>query len=1033
MPRVCKPIQPLNKRAEKKDIPLNTAKKYVDNFYKKLSYTAGLLSDGNVEFLKMRQMLDTALHGMINNEISQVGRSDFFASWMSAVVGWRREFFSDGFSLGGSINERLLRGTNAAYNVFSVWVQSHAQPLVTRHTKYLSDLLPNLSNKEIEILLHDAAIVGGTEDLIEALGESVGAQNHLNKRLTDFFTRLQGLGLDDAAIKQVYTNGKEYSGIYKQGQAYLQSVGVNIKRLEGYVPIVFDNRIKQAVSSKIGTFDELMGATFGGEVASSVVGSNAKKARLAYIDYVINDVDITYEKFRKLIPDLTKETVVDWSMDADKFKLEVLAPLSPTAIEKLLDESVLSRIPSMHSTIVDLLVRREGLPIGLAEDILLTNPQKALEQWAGSLETITRESFAFNDLLTNGIEKGWVVDLAVAELHPNQFIKLGTVPGVVDKYPGAIGIAVGQQYVHKIVARQLAAVLELNANPISTSILGQAIDKFSQFSGYLKKGVLGNPVSAIAQYTQNVVQVVSAVGSPMFMPKATTDVFKVLSGGLEALSDLPTIKFGDETVSERELFTQILLTRANTDVTAGITGINKLNKEGLQAAFKYDFKAAVNRGLINARYAPLKTLQGIPAATVDALFKPVAFSNFIGDMSARYAIVLTLNNPSGQVLNFLTGGGTKVPKTVREALEYADEYIGFMDAKSELLGFASQYIRPFASYIMNYPGQVMRHAMRHPRRFHNALRYYNHNAIAQDRESNGYDKQSWQRNKMLVPVWTTPDGQRVHFDPGSVSGDLSAISLFDNTAKLLTRLSGGNTTDEIADLKARTNKAGATFDFLSSMLEGNYVETIVDAFTGADTFTGGAPTAASGYKTTTLFNIKMSPQLKALSLLVAPFANQLDRSLPPEIVGKRERRTADGLRILDEGVPGIFGNIPESGGYRGDAATNTTLGAVGLRPVYVDSSLAVVSNYNDLTQVIADGLSVQKYLISKGRQGEPEFAVITKAIYDAKVLQIDVDKYALENDVTPNFAVKEIKRLRNAPANAALKVINQSPGSRFAP
>jgi hypothetical protein len=1031
MAKACKPVKPLSKRSLKKDIDINTTKRYIDNYYKKLAYTAGLLSNGNAEFLKMRQMLDTALHDMINVEVNHVGRSDFFASWLAGVVGWRKEILGNSFSLGGSVNERLLRSTNAAYNTLTVWVQSYAQPLVIRHKEYLREVLPNLSTKEVEILLHDSAIVGGTEEMIEALSDSDGAVQHLNKRLTKFFEDLQAKGLTDDQIVRIYENGKEYSNVYKQGQAYIQSVGGDISRLHGYVPIVFDKRIKDAVSTRFESFAALINNTFIA-TGQEIVGSSTSKARLDYIDYVINDVDITFAKFEKIIPGLTKEQVISWATDADKFKLEVLDKLLTNDISDLLEEGVLSRIPSMHSTIVDLLVRKEGLPIGLAEEVLLTDPKLALEQWGSSLERITKESFAFNDLMGNGIEQGWVVGAEIANQFPKQFIPLSSIPAVTKLFPGTIGIAVGQQYVHKIVARQLAAVLELNTNPVSASILGIALDKFGQFTNYFGKGLIANTVSAIAQYTQNFTQVISAVGSPVYMPKATHDVFKVLGGGIEALGTEKYIKFGEDTLSEQELFTQLLLTRGSTSLNE-VTGVGKLSLENLKQIFRYDVKAAVKRGLINARYAPAQTLQDIPANIVNTLFKPVAFSNFISDISARYAIVLTLNNPTTRAVDFALGG-TKwtSPKSVREALEYADEYIGFMDAKSELLGVASRYIRPFASYIMNYPGQVVRHAMRHPRRFYNAMKYYHHVSISEDREGNGYDKASWQRNKMLVPMWEDKrTKQKVFFDPSTVVGEFSTLNLLEQTMNNLERFRGGTTSDKIADLKAKTNPAGAFTDFVGGFFEGNYTETILDALKGADSFTGGTPSAESGFKTTTLFNIEMSKQFKAIVLLAAPFANSIDRSLPPEITGKRELRTPDGSTVLEAGVPGIFGNVPESGGYQGNPTINAGLGAVGLRPVYADTAMAIVNNVNELDSVISEGTRVQRYLISKNKQGTKEFEQVTKAIYDAKLLKIDVDRYAIDNGVTPSFAIKMIKQNLNKPSGEALKIINQNPGAQF--
>jgi hypothetical protein len=556
--------------------------------------------------------------------------------------------------------------------------------------------------------------------------------------------------------------------------------------------------------------------------------------------------------------------------------------------------------------------------------------------------------------------------------------------------------------------------------------MGQILTIFGKYSGYVKKSMLGNPVSAIAQLTQNTIAVVSAVGSPTYMPKGVSNVFKLMAGGLEAFDDTNAyIKFGTEAITERELMTRIVMTRGSNNLNTELTGVNQLNTTKLSQMWQHDFKAGIERAKLNLRFMPVSTIVGSPGAVVDQMFKPVAFANFVSDIAGRYAIVATLNNPTlAAANNFLSR--TSTPQSVEEALQYADEYLGFFDAKSELSSVASTYIRPFAAYLMNAPGQVLRHAMRHPRRFYNTMRYYHHHAISSARENNGYDLNSWQRDKMLVPVWEDKaTGQKVFFDPSTMVGEFATLGLIDQTLNTLTRLTGGTTRNKIADLEARVNPAKTAGNFLGSLIEGNYFETINSAITGRNPFTGADPTAESGFKTATLFNIPMSPQIRAILLLGMPAANQLDRMLPAQISGQREIRDVTGLGVARKGVPGIFGNVPESGGYNGDFFTNVGLGSVGLRPTYADTALNVVNNASDVDRVIADGTRVQRYLIQRGRQSSNEFALVTQAIRDAQMLKLDINRYALEKNLTPPEAIKLIKSELNRPVSDALRYINK--------
>jgi hypothetical protein len=1022
----CKVIKPLTPMSLKQEIDIGTTKRYVSNYYTKLKHSAGLLGGGQQEFLKLREALDTSLHGLINNTVQRVGKADFAASWMSAVIGWRKSGLSENFSLGGSINERLLRGTNAAYNVFSMWVQSHAQPVVIRHHEYLRSLLPNASTKELEILIHDSAVVGSTGELMELLASSYGGKRFLDKRLTSFMENLDAIGLTEAQALQVIENGKEYAELYKTGQAYLLDNGVDMARFAGYVPLLFDKRISEAVGKRFKTFQQLIDNTFV-NVGNDILGTSAKSdPRLTYVDYVINDIEITKARLGGAFPGVNTDDIMRWADDPDVFKLEVLDKLKPGEIEELLKDGTLSRVPSMHSTIVELLVRKEGLPAGVAEEVLLTDPKLALKQWTQSLERITKESFAIKDMLTNGVTNGWVVDAAIANAHPEQFIELSTLPLLTKFFPATLSTAIGQQYVHQIVARQLNAVLELNSNPIAASVLGDYLDTFGKFAGYLQKSLLSNPVSVITQLTQNAIQTVSAVGAPVYLPKAMNDVFKVLSGGIESLGTERYIKFGAEEISEQELMLRLLATRGSTDL-GSLQGIKSLSREHLKSIFQYDYRAGIERAKLNLRYMPLKTIAGLPIEAVNKAFAPVAFSNFIGDVSSRYAIVLTLNNPAMAGANkFLSRAGSQ--DSVEAALQYADEYIGLFDSKSEFLGVASRYIRPFASYVMNAPGQTLRHAMRHPRRFANTMKFYHHYAITEDRESAGYDKKSWQRGKLLIPLWHNKEtGEKVMMAPGSVSSNIALLDQVDALFNASTRLTGGNTRDKIADLEARVNPAKAQGDFLGSIIEGNYFQTISDAITGRNPFTGASPTAEQGFTKATLFNVEMTPQLRSLVLLALPAANQIDRALPANISGKREKRSADGTTVLEPGVPGIFGNTPESGGVQGTTPINAGLGVLGLRPVYADTVANIVTNYSDIEGIIKDGQRVQRTLIQRGRGDTQEFAAVTEAIRRAELLKVDINRYAIDNNVQPPEAVRAIKQQYNKPTNDYLKMVNERP------
>jgi hypothetical protein len=1007
---------------------IGKTRNYVDNYYSKLKYASGLLADGSQAFLKMRQNLDNALHGAVNISIESIGTGDWFHNWAASTLSWRKQLFSDELSVAGAINERLMRTSNAAYNVFKDYISSQALPVAKRHFNELKTMLPGVERKTLEQIIHDSAIVGSTDEILEAIGvNSYGGKLYLDKRIESFMTRLTDLGLNQSQIETIIRNGKEYADIYRIGQAYLmEGAGANLERLPGYVPIVFDKKLQKAVTQKFPSFQEVIDKSFL-NVGNDILGSSANKARKEFIDYVINDVAYLKTRLSNIFPDIDDTKILGWIEDADLFKQEVVDVLSDNALETLMKEGTISKIPSMHSTIIETLMRRDGIPAGLAEELFLTDPKLALKQWGETLERITRESFVTRDLVTNGIDQGWVVDKAVADLNPKQFVPMNTIPLFTKFFDPHTAKAVGDQYVHKIVARQLNTVLELNSNPIAAGVLGTSLNAFGRYTSYFGRGILGNPVTATAQVTQNLIQVVSAVGTPAYVPQGLSDAFRFMTKGLDGFSPDSMLKLGDELISERDLMYRIMATRGGLNL-GEITTPGALTVDNFKEFFKHDIKAVVNRGLLNAQMRPLGAIQDVLDEATQLLFKQTAFANYFADVAGRMAILRTIadeDNFPNAVKGLASIFDTKIG-TVEDALRYTDEYISFFDGKSDLASVSGRFVRPFASYLMSAPGQTVRHVMRHPKRFNNALDLYHHYAITADRDNYGYDRASWQRGKMLVPLWENPETkERVMFSPGMLDNTLNTIEFVDNSLNAASRLSGKNTRDKVADLEAFANPAKATADYIGSLWEGNYLETIESAITGRNAFTGGDPSPTDSVKVATWFGIPMSPRMRAIMQMSLPFSNQLERMLPAEIVGKRAVNDPFG-NPLEPAVPSIFGAIPESGGARGNMGVNAGLGVIGVRPIYSDTILNLSRTVGDLERIKSDARDVQRYLLQKGRANDPAFQQATDVIAEADLIILDVNTVAIDEGVTPPKAIQILKQRLDAPNQLLLRSLNES-------
>ena len=1017
-------VKPFTNVSLKNDTPLGKAQEYVNKHYENLRKAAGLLSDNSHQFLKLREYLDTALHGAVSASIDRIESGSWLENWFATTFSWRRKLLSDELSGAGELNERIMRTTNAAVNVFKNFVANEAVPIAKRNYDTLRTMLPDAPRRELENIIHDAAIIASTEEIAESVG--AGGRKYLDKRASEFVQRLGELGLNQAQISQVIDQAKEYADIYRIGQAYLLDVGLEFDRLPGYVPIVFDKGIQDVVTKKIPSFSDVVSSSLL-DSSAGIKGSNASSRRTTFIDYVIEDMALLKEKLGKVMPDITNEKLLEWAEDANAFKQDIISKLTDTAVEQLLEEGIISRIPSMHKDIVETLVRKEGLPLGLAEDVFLTDPVKALKQWAESLEKITAESFALKDLLTNGIAQGYVVGKEVADQHVGHFVKLSDLP-LLDRFSSPhLKKAVGDQYIHVVAAQQLNAVLRLNSEPIQASYLGKALDLFGRYTSYFGKSLLGNPVSAISQITQNAVQVMAAVGNISHLPSGFHDAFKLSTKGFDGFSDTVMFKFGNEVISEKDLVRRMVLTRGGVNIAdIASPGGLKVTMGDIKRIFDYDINQVVRKGLIKFKSNPLGSVTDALGGVSDVLFKQTAMANFFSDVAARMAILRTLNENPSAATGFAGIINSKID-SVESALRYTDEYIGFFDGNSELASLTGRYIRPFFSYLMSAPGQGIRHAMRHPKRFSKALSLYHHYAVTEGRRNYGYDKESWNRSRMLIPLWQNPvTRERVLFAPGAVDNTLNTIEFFDGLFSIATRLTGGNTRDKVADLEARANPAKTVSDFIGSFWAGNYYDSIRNALAGKNSFSGGDPNPIDSVKIATWFGIPMSPHMRAILQMSFPWSNQMERMLPAEVVGKRAVKNALG-NDLEPPVPSIFGAVPESGGARGNFATNLGLGLLGIRPVYSDTILNLTRTQNDLDRIRADAIAVQRYLINKKRMDSEEFRKATQVVREIDLIKIDVNNVAAQEGVDPPEAIRILKQRLGRPANELLRLINSQP------
>ncbi len=1024
----CKLPKPVNKRSVKKDLTLDIVAKTIDNYYSKLkTLSGGVSTEAQLQAMDLGKSLQNSLAGLVDATISRGTKHEFFNAWMSQTLGWRKGLLSEAFGTTGEVQERLLRMTEGVNGVLGNYVQTQTVEVYKMLETIKSYGISSL--KDAQVILHDAAIVSSGSRIITQNSGSEVVARFIQDRTLQFTDRLiSDYGLTNEQVNVILNLGDNYQRVYDDAFTFLRNAGLPIKQLEGYVPVTFDGDFTRLIQEKYNNLDALLGD----------LGNDASKpltARMSYTDFIVSDVATATHMLSGLKTSLGREIyttdILRWSTDATAFKREVIENLSNNAVQQLMDSGAVAKIPSMYSTLVEQFVYKEGVPLGLAQDVLVSNPVQALTEYTLKLKTQLKESMVVQDLLSNGIDKGWLLDKATIDSTGlvDDFINIGNdarLTELISSYVNAPNVvnASKQLYVHKSVAQAMAAIVDFNTNPALLGTMGKVVEIVGKFNAYLGKSMLANPVSAIAQVTQNAVQMYAATGyGGIFrLPTALYEVGEVLFKGLDKIDNTRVvIEVGGESLTKRQLLERLLNTRASNPFNQVGTGSLALNPERLLLSLKNtDYSAIVRKAQWNAKELPvsekvLKVL-GLPGDVVNAAFKPIALSNYLSDTAARYATIMTIADNGYR-------SGTKRFNNVEELLQHADEYFGLFDGSSTVSSSVGRYVMPFFSYMMNYPGQVVRHAWRYPRRFHNVYRFYSAYKQQADRDDlSYYDKASWQKERLMIEVATDPiTGQKVAITPGSVSSEISFLEMIENGIDTSARLFGlGTTNDRVADLQAKIDPAKTIGDFFANSLEGTYLSNAYEVLTNKNPWSGEAQVIEEQYKRATILGVPVSPLTRRVLLFAAPSLNSLDRSLPEAITGRRAVKNAAGVDTVP-GQPGWMGVIPEQGGSIGNRDINSNLGALGLRATQIDTVKNLVGNYNELNTIITDSNRVVKSLTASGRGDSQEARNALEVALIADLYKREIDARASELGVPAPTVFNEARQLRMKPINELLR------------
>lgn len=833
-------------------------------------------------------------------------------------------------------------------------------PSIRQLYSELEVALPLLDKNRVQELLHDHIVIGQFPKL-QNIYDSPVVRTQLAQRYQEHSARMLELGVSPAALSRLDQLAGEISQNFDNARAIAGKYGLDVKVLTngGYFPIQAQDTIKRLLER------------------ASETGRSNKSKQVFDTAALLNS-----SRFSSMpaVLDLEKTAQVLGMSELDlAFRLtepggisaELRKKFSQEQLEKLYNNGTLAQIPALSDELTTFFAEELDMPIdGLGEAIVL-DPVRAIKKYNEELTKATQNSSMVQTAFEEGIARGWVLDESQIRTVRNKkdFIKVGSDKLYQELFRSEqLRETVANLYIHRTVNDQLKALTEANTSLLTLGHIGGGLQAFLKFTGFTKRTMIaaaGLPYIGRV-FGQNAISLNAATRSKGMMQYANgiAEVVQATTNkkGSEVLSSKFFAKVGDKDFSLRDLFDSTLFRRSTDNVS--IVG-EKLDpgsaKEKLMDVFDPQARARFFKHMetYHQRYGSPISGKILPKAEMVAevlnsgsklAYEQLAKANQFLDFSARWTAVRTLAlDPSL--------AGRKQWKDLNELLSYTDEYFNVNEDTGSVGQAIGQYLVPFASFALVAPGVTLRHALRHPWRYSRMMMLY-----AQANASNDLSDSElaqWQKDSYPVFLGKDPEGRRFSVNPGTIDSFLDTTTWAKENFEKFARAAG----EPVGSVKEQVeNKIDPTTDLRNSVADifkrSYLTEGLGAAVFGVDPQTGEKFSEVP--EQDTLLGVGMSRQLRAVLTETLPVLRSLDKALPSFIVGESTIQDPLTFEIKREGKPGLFGNIPTSGG-KGKPKDLDKAGVVGwildtggLTLTQIDPRANLIRTYNDFGYVAND-------------------------------------------------------------------------------
>lgn len=978
----------------------------IQKHYKEIEQQAGVLNEAaRLELNLQRDFVISATN--LTASVPSVAKYNRLESNMAALLGWKRFIWqstSDATSA-GAVRQTLKERADTAGEIVRLLALNKALPKIRQlQREFLLAVKDNVSATRAQELLYDEVVVGNYPKLLN-VSDSALVQERVAAKYLAHKENLLAAGLDDAAQEKLGMLSEEISHAFDEVRYVAGKAGFDIDRLEngGYFPIQATEEFSKFLRANSDTWLEgfqgikelvqkqrttnvpivanldhmarLLSKQLTGisiptkslleldEITAEQVAKAAKAADEKILEIRKAHPDNTEVADKLIASYIKKQTAeVQSVLQHEQAKMKLLdinnrpnelsnflsSNFGPDQMKRLFESGHLQQMPA---TTDELLEFYRGLDLGVRglADAIVLDPEKAIRGYTDDLYRATVEHSLFKTAFNQGADAGWVVDVVPPGMA-NSYIRVGASLKL-QKWLDSASLADGAAdlYIHKTAADQLNGLLEINTSPHHLASLSGAWNSFS--SVFRKSLILGGGFSYASRvFLQNSIAHFAATGSLHTLPLSIVDSVRVLGkqfDGLDNLKKLYTIGGKDYTTAE--LYREVIAQRGGSASSSAYEARNAadnlkdyfpfFNGQGSERA--RHFNSLYQQRFGNPLTGVAQTAEAVASTArkgFSAAYGVLSFTNQFLDNAFRWASFRELA-ASGKF------------NSVEDILRHLDNYYSINGDGGTLGNAIGSIAMPFAAFAINAPGAAVRHALTHPWRATNVMRLYSLAQQDQDLTEAELPRHLRDNESYFATLYKDrTTGERGVIMPGSVDFLLDSYTWM---GKLAADLAGANPKSVGNYVEGKLNSEKGLQDTFRALLQKSYVGNIGLSLAGVD------PKTLQQYDANapadTLLGVPISRASRSLLVNLSPILRSLDRNLPTAVVGQAApaRLDALGFKEPSQGIPGLFGAVPTSGGTPAEKPLPLAVKAFsalsGLNVEYIDPQKNILRTYKDFS------------------------------------------------------------------------------------